>query len=166
MQHKETLHPIGTLDDVTEQTDGRSARMETVYSEIATISRRGVARNRRTSAPLTVVQHTLLTFIAATPDCRAIDIAQALRLNRSTISRQVGDLAELGLVEAPAPDRAGSGSTGRGHVLALSPRGHELLRRSDEANLQALEHRLADWTDAEIDLLARALERFNAADDA
>lgn len=164
MQHTKSVHPIDSLVDVNETGD-RSEQMETVYSQIAAISRRGVARNRRTAAPLTVVQHTLLTFIAATPDCRAIDIAQALRLNRSTISRQVGDLVGLGLVEAPGTERAGSGSSGRGQILALSPRGRELLERSDAANLSEIERRLADWSDAEIDVLARALQRFNAVDD-
>ncbi|RKR76708.1 MarR family transcriptional regulator, partial [Frondihabitans australicus] len=86
----------------------RDERMEAVYAQMEAISRRAVARNRRTSAPLTVVQHTLLTFIASTPACRSIDIAQALRLNRSTISRQVGDLLELGLVEIG--DDVGSGA--------------------------------------------------------
>ncbi|AMM22002.1 hypothetical protein AX769_19940 [Frondihabitans sp. PAMC 28766] len=146
--------------------------MEAVYMQMETISRRAVARNRRTSAPLTVVQHTLLTFIASTRDCRAIDIAAALRLNRSTISRQVGDLVELGLVAAGASDAharehedAGSGGPGRGQILALSARGSELLQRSLEANHHELARRLADWTDADIDVLASGLERFNAVDD-
>lgn len=141
----------------------RSERTRAVYTQMETISRRAVARNRRAAAPLTVVQHTLLTFIAQTRDCRAIDIAQGLRLNRSTISRQVGDLQELGLVEvAPEAERAGA----RGQILRLSDRGRELLETSTEANHSELERRLADWSDDEIDRLARGLERFNAVDDA
>lgn len=141
----------------------RAERTRAVYTQMETISRRAVARNRRAAAPLTVVQHTLLTFIAQTRDCRAIDIAQGLRLNRSTISRQVGDLQELGLVEvAPEAERAGS----RGQILRLSDRGRELLETSTEANHSELERRLADWSDDEIDRLARGLERFNAVDDA
>lgn len=141
----------------------RAERTRAVYTQMETISRRAVARNRRAAAPLTVVQHTLLTFIAQTRDCRAIDIAQGLRLNRSTISRQVGDLQELGLVEvAPEAERAGA----RGQILLLSDRGRELLETSTEANHSELERRLADWSDDEIDRLARGLERFNAVDDA
>ncbi|WP_286344617.1 MarR family winged helix-turn-helix transcriptional regulator [Frondihabitans sucicola] len=142
---------------------GRQQRMGVVYTQMETISRRAVARNRRASAPLTVVQHTLLTFIAATRDCRAIDIAHSMRLNRSTVSRQVGDLQELGLVEiatAPVP------GTSRGQILVLSPRGRELLESSTRANQRELERRLADWSDDEIDRLARGLQRFNAVDDA
>jgi DNA-binding MarR family transcriptional regulator len=136
----------------------REVRMQAVYSEMERISRRAVARNRRTAAPLTVVQHTLLTFISTTPDCRAIDIAQSLRLNRSTISRQVGDLVDLGLVETRAE------SAGRGQILVLTDRGRGLLDRSLRANHAELERRLQGWSDDEIDRLARGLERFNAVD--
>ncbi len=136
--------------------------MRAVYLQMEAISRRAVARSRRTSEPLTVVQHTLLTFINTTPDCRAIDIAAALRLNRSTVSRQLADLEGLGLIEPPG---AGAAAPGRGQALAISPRGRDLLDRSLRANHDALERRLADWTDDEIDRLARGLERFNAAED-
>lgn len=136
--------------------------MRAVYTEMETISRRAVARGRRESAPLTVVQHTLLTFIAQSADCRAIDIAQSLRLNRSTVSRQVADLQDLGLVEIA---EAAQPAAARGHVLQLSERGRDLLALSTKANHDALERRLADWSDDDIDRLARGLERFNARDD-
>ncbi|GAA4681639.1 MarR family winged helix-turn-helix transcriptional regulator [Frondihabitans cladoniiphilus] len=139
-------------------TTPREDRMLAVYSNLEAISRRGVARNRREAAPLTVVQHTLLMFVATTPGCRAIDVAAALRLNRSTVSRQVGDLTGLGLV------RTADEPKGRGQVLELTPRGDELLATSLRANQQALAARLEGWTDDEIDVLARGLERFNAAD--
>jgi DNA-binding MarR family transcriptional regulator len=160
MQHTERLHLI---DKLAGMDSGREDRMAFVYAQMEALSRRGVARNRRTAAPLTVVQHTLLTFIAQTRDCRAIDIAQSLRLNRSTVSRQVGDLQELGLVEIATGPVAG---TGRGQILQLSDRGRELLAASTRANVTELERRLADWTDAEIDDLARGLERFNSVDEA
>ena len=137
--------------------------MLTVYSQLEAISRRGVARNRRESAPLTVVQHTLLTFIAATPACRAIDIAQALRLNRSTVSRQVADLFELGLVRNATDDES---EGGRGQILLLTERGAAMLETSLRANQIELARRLADWTDDEIDRLANDLTRFNDADPA
>lgn len=141
----------------------RDERMRSVYSQMETISRRAVARNRRASAPLTVVQHTLLTFIDQAVDCRAIDIAQGLRLNRSTVSRQVADLQELGLVEVDAaPVQPGA----RGQILRLSHRGVELLATSTRANHRELERRLADWSDDDIDRLAAGLERFNAVDEA
>ena len=141
---------------------GREERMRAVYEQLVSISRRGVARNRLTATPLTVVQYTLLTFIASSPECRAIDIARSMRLNRSTVSRQVADLEGLGLIEIAA---AGVQAGSRGQILQLSDRGRELLDDSMKANQVELERRLADWTDDEIDRLARGLERFNAVDD-
>lgn len=159
MQQRTSVHPIGSVDGVTTH---RETRMLAVYSQLESISRRGVARNRRSSAPLTVVQHTLLTFIATTDDCRAIDIAHALRLNRSTISRQVGDLHDLGLVQHRVQVE---GAPSRGQTLELTARGHELLDRSQKANQDALARRLEGWSDDDIDRLAQGLERFNAADE-
>jgi DNA-binding MarR family transcriptional regulator len=159
MQHKESVHPI---DKLVAMESARQRRMGVVYAQLEALSRRAVGRSRRASAPLTIVQHTLLTYIAQTPACRSIDIAQAMRLNRSTVSRQVGDLLELGLVEI---DTAPVQGTSRGQILVLSDRGRELLASSTKANQRALEHRLADWTDDEIDRLARGLERFNAVDE-
>lgn len=159
MQHRKTLHPIVKLDDVTTKRDDR---MQAVYAELQAISRRAAARSRRTAEPLTVVQHTLLNFIAVTPDCRAVDIASAMRLNRSTVSRQIGDLQELGLVEVGVQPIS---SQARGQLLLLSDRGRELLQRSIRANHAELERRLADWSDDDIDRLADGLERFNAVDE-
>jgi DNA-binding MarR family transcriptional regulator len=141
----------------------RDERMRAVYEQLVSISRRGVTRNRATAAPLTVVQYTLLTFIASTAECRAIDIAKSLRLNRSTVSRQVADLELLGLIEVGA---AGAGGGSRGQILHVSDRGRELLDDSRKANQLELARRLADWSDDEIDRLARGLERFNSVDDA
>ncbi|ROQ39551.1 DNA-binding MarR family transcriptional regulator [Frondihabitans sp. PhB188] len=133
--------------------------MQAVYTQLQTISRRASARSRRTAEPLTLVQHTLLNFIDGTPECRAIDIAGAMRLNRSTVSRQVGDLQAIGLIEVGAVTAE---QTSRGQLLTLSKRGRELLDRSIRANHDELERRLSEWSDDEIDDLAAGLERFNA----
>ncbi|MBF4600321.1 winged helix-turn-helix transcriptional regulator [Frigoribacterium sp. VKM Ac-1396] len=146
-------------------TDQRGQQgIDTVYSELETVSRRAVARARHKSAPLSFVEHSLVTFIAANPGCRATDIAADFGLNRSTVSRQLGGLVELGLVEpgAAAVGTAG-GEARRGQALALTDRGRELLARSVDANRSALADRLAGWTAAEVDALAAALHRLNSA---
>lgn len=160
MQHRKSVHPIVTIVSVSTR---REDRMQAVYDQLSSISRRAAARSRRTAEPLTVVQHTLLTFIDTTPECRAIDIAAAMRLNRSTVSRQLGDLQAIGLIEVGAASGEANPAA-RGQLLALSQRGRDLLDRSIAANHVELERRLADWTDDEIDVLAAGLERFNEAD--
>jgi DNA-binding MarR family transcriptional regulator len=142
-------------------TDQRGQRgIDTVYSELETVSRRAVARARHKSAPLSFVEHSLVTFIAAHPGCRATDIAADFGLNRSTVSRQLGGLVELGLVE---PGEGGAVEGRRGQALALTARGRELLARSVDANRSALADRLEGWTAAEVDALAAALHRLNSA---
>jgi DNA-binding MarR family transcriptional regulator len=142
-------------------TDHRGQQgIDTVYSELETVSRRAVARARHKSAPLSFVEHSLVTFVAANPGCRATDIAQDFGLNRSTVSRQLAGLVELGLVEPGA----GAETDGRrGQALALTDRGRELLARSVDANRSALADRLEGWTAAEVDALAAALHRLNSA---
>ncbi|MBD8141502.1 MULTISPECIES: MarR family winged helix-turn-helix transcriptional regulator [Frigoribacterium] len=142
-------------------TDQRGQRgIDTVYSELETVSRRAVARARHKSAPLSFVEHSLVTFIATHPGCRATDIAADFGLNRSTVSRQLGGLVELGLVE-PGAGAAVEGR--RGQALTLTARGRDLLARSVDANRSALADRLEGWTAAEVDALAAALHRLNSA---
>ena len=142
-------------------TDQRGQRgIDTVYSELETVSRRAVARARHKSAPLSFVEHSLVTFIATHPGCRATDIAADFGLNRSTVSRQLGGLVELGLVE-PGEGAAVEGR--RGQALTLTARGRDLLARSVDANRSALAERLEGWTAAEVDALAAALHRLNSA---
>jgi DNA-binding MarR family transcriptional regulator len=142
-------------------TDQRGQRgIDTVYAELETVSRRAVARARHKSAPLSFVEHSLVTFIATHPGCRATDIAADFGLNRSTVSRQLGGLVELGLVE-PGEGVAVEGR--RGQALALTARGRDLLARSVDANRSALADRLEGWTADEVDALAAALHRLNSA---
>jgi DNA-binding MarR family transcriptional regulator len=141
-----------------EHNERRSDGINAVYSEMETLSRRAVARTRRMSAPLSFVEHSLLTFIGTTPGCRATDIAADFQLNRSTISRQLNTLGELGLVEyAPQEDDAG-----RGRVLRLTERGRQLRERSVEAQRNVVTSRLQEWSEEDIAAFAAALARFNA----
>jgi DNA-binding MarR family transcriptional regulator len=144
---------------VTDQAARRQDATDAVYREIETISRRVAARSRSVGAPLSPVEHSLVNFIGATPGCRATDIAAAFQLNRSTVSRQLGTLTQLGLIEQ-LPQDENSGK--RGRVLALTDRGRQQLARSMEAHRGAMNERLADWTEDEIAAFAAVLRRFNS----
>ena len=144
-----------------DQPVGRQDATDAVYREIETISRRVAARTRSIGAPLSPVEHSLVTFIGAATGCRATDIAAAFRLNRSTVSRQVGTLTQLGLVEQLPQDES---SGMRGRVLTLTDRGRQQLTRSVEAHREAMNERLADWTEEEIQAFAAVLRRFNASE--
>jgi len=136
----------------------RSAAVERIQSELTTIARRGTARVRREDETLSFVDQSLLSFICANPGCRAVDIAAHFQLNRSTVSRQLGALAEFGLIAGADAD------SGRGHALAVTDRGRELLDRAAGSVRAALDERLTGWSADELVLFAGMLSRYNAID--
>lgn|SRR5690606_17136102 len=136
----------------------RERDIQAVYHHMQMITRRANARARHLAEPLTLVEHSLLRFIADTPGTRATDIAEAFSLNRSTVSRQVGTLLDLGYV---AYDDA---EAGRGRVLELTGVGQERLEASAAVHRAAVAERLEGWSEEQISLFAASLERYNVAD--
>ncbi|QEO14902.1 winged helix-turn-helix transcriptional regulator [Agromyces intestinalis] len=136
--------------------DPRSTDASGILHALMLISRRGVADARTAPTSLSMTAQSIVAFIVDHPGTRSVDLAREFRLNRSTVSRQLGDLVALGLV------REASG-TGRGRPLELTEAGR---RAYDEtvAILQAVvDASLAGWSDAEVARFARDLARFNAA---
>lgn len=136
----------------------READIRQTYEQIQELSRRITDRSRRLSEPLSFVEHSLLRFIAATPGTRAIDIAAAFSLNRSTVSRQVAALTGMGLVAELGHD---AGAPGRGRILALTGEGEAKLAQAAAAQQESLRERLAGWSDDEVHVFAEALARYN-----
>jgi DNA-binding MarR family transcriptional regulator len=77
-------------------------------------------------------------------------------MDRSATSRLTARLVELGLVEA-RPDPL----DGRGSVLTLTQRGRKKVGRAILHKSDAFRQRIDHWNDAELELLARLLRRFN-----
>lgn len=145
---------------MTKQSAERDRSVGIVYDGIAAITRRAAARSRRLAAPLSFVEHSLLSFIGTTPGCRATDVAASFHLNRSTVSRQVAALFALDLVEYAADDA----SPGRGRVLQMTEHGRAQLQASADVQREALQARLSGWSDGDIDKFAAMLSRFNETD--
>ncbi|HJX77904.1 MarR family winged helix-turn-helix transcriptional regulator [Glutamicibacter sp.] len=139
-------------------TEQREIDIQSVYLHMQMITRRANARARQLAEPLSLVEHSLLRFIADTPGTRATDIAEAFALNRSTVSRQVGTLLDLGYA---AYDDA---EAGRGRVLGLTDLGRERLEASAAVQRDAVNDRLTGWSEEQISSFAAALERYNLAD--
>lgn len=89
---------------------------------------------------------------------RISDIAAAVHLDISTVSRQVTHLVGKGFVERQ-PDP----SDGRAHVVALTPAGADLLVQIRDGRNAWLADLTADWDDADLDTFNVLLSRF--ADD-
>lgn len=151
---------LGTVTpSAPENADRRDARpaVDRIQAELTTITRRGTARVRREDEALSFVDQSLLSHIRANPGCRAVDIAGHFQLNRSTVSRQLGALAEFGLIATTDAD------SGRGHALVVTDRGRASLDRAAGSVRAALAERLADWSPDELEAFAGMLERYNAA---
>jgi DNA-binding MarR family transcriptional regulator len=136
-----------------------SARVQSiarVRDELTVVSRRGTARTRQAFESLSVIDRALLNYVHAHPECRAVDIARYLQLNKSTVSRQLSALIDQGYLEA----RAGDGDQ-RGRGLVLTERGRSERERVDDEVMAAIVARLANWTDGEVADFAVALARFN-----
>lgn len=98
----------------------------------------------------------LLALLHDAGPLRASDLVSLLDLDKSTVSRQVGSLVELGLV-----DRAPDPADGRAQVLTPSAEGAARLERIREARRARWEADLADWPADDITALGELLARFN-----
>lgn len=137
----------------------READIGRAYTELSRITRRANVRARGTDDVLSIVDQSLVDFVVQHPGCMAIDIARYLRLNRSTISRQLSGLLVAGLV------RTVDGGSGNAKPLEATDAGRAALARSVQLHRDALVERLAEWSDDDVALLAGMLERLGAADE-
>lgn len=132
-------------------------RITRIQAALTTISRRGSARIRRSNQALSPVDHSLLFYLRSNPRCRAVDIASHFGLNRSTVSRQLAALIELGLLEASAD----GGAITRSQQLQLTASGEKVLEESASLINGALTERLRKWSKSDIQAFAAMLDRFN-----
>lgn len=135
----------------------RTAAAAEIVHELVLVSRRGVADVRSFDARVSLAEQSILLHIAINPGCRSTDIAAEFALNRSTVSRQLGDLIRLGLVVEVGD------SPGRGRPLELSDEGWKHYNAAVRSLQVGVDTRLADWTDADVGAFADALARFNRA---
>ena len=98
----------------------------------------------------------LLVLLDDAGPLRASDVVTRLGLDKSTVSRQVASLVDLGLV-----DRAADPDDGRAQVLSTSPEGHRRLSEIRDARRSRWEADLADWETRDVATLAELLGRLN-----
>ena len=133
----------------------RSDSVSRLYDGLTFVSRQSRELGAQLHPGLSLVAHSLLSFVAAEPEPRASDIAVAYGLDKSTISRQIAQLEDRGLLA-----RAGERPGRRGHVLELTPAGAELLKRAERSSRRTLAAHLREWRDEEVEALADLLARF------
>ncbi|WP_456599956.1 MarR family winged helix-turn-helix transcriptional regulator [Blastococcus sp. SYSU DS0616] len=98
----------------------------------------------------------LLALLQDAGPLRASDLVARLGLDKSTVSRQLSSLVDLGLV-----DRAADPDDGRAQVLRPSAEGAARLAGIRTARRARWESDLADWPAEDVATLAVLLERLN-----
>jgi DNA-binding MarR family transcriptional regulator len=130
-----------------------------VQRELTVFARRVRGVPPRLHQELPFVAYSMLSSIDAIEGCRSVDLASLYRLDKSTVSRQVGDLEQRGLVA-----RTTDPARGRGQVLTVTPAGRALLQDAAATRQAELARRVAAWSDEELAAFAAALQRYNAAE--
>ncbi|MGH1562965.1 MarR family winged helix-turn-helix transcriptional regulator [Mumia sp. DW29H23] len=89
---------------------------------------------------------------------RGSDLAEAVSVHKSTVSRGIAQLERLGLVER-VPDP----TDGRARLISLTEVATERLAEVQATRRARLAHAIADWTESDLDTLASLLGRLNTA---
>lgn len=103
---------------------------------------------------LDVGQGDVLNFVGEAGPSRLGDLARALRVDPSTITRAVERLERSGLAR-----RVGSPDDGRGVNVVLTPQGKSLYRRLAYTSGIVFEQIINEFTPEEMDTLGDLLER-------
>jgi DNA-binding MarR family transcriptional regulator len=93
-----------------------------------------------------------LGVLASRGTCRPGQVAEALCVDRSVISRQLATLDQLGLIA-----RAADPEDGRAELVSLTAAGQERLTAARDAMCAALAERLDPWDVPEIEQLIGTL---------
>ena len=96
----------------------------------------------------------LLVVIAERGELRLSDLAASVELDVSTVSRQVRQLEDEGLLRR-RPDPV----DGRASLLNLSPEGRTVLAGVRTARVDLISHALRDWRASDCAELVRLLQR-------
>ncbi|AXE78928.1 MULTISPECIES: MarR family winged helix-turn-helix transcriptional regulator [Streptomyces] len=138
----------------------RQESLDVIQRELTAFARRARAAAARLHPELPLVSYTLLAHIDDRHGCRATDLAAHYMLDKSTVSRQIGALEKLGLVERhPDPNDH------RIQVLHPTEAGTQALASTQASRRSAYQERLADWTADDLAGFAEYLLRYNAAGD-
>lgn len=141
----------------TVQHDRTVDHVAAVHAELVQLARELVAGGRESRGGPSFAQHSVLSFVARNPGCRATDISDAFGVNRSTVSRQLRGCLDSGWV------RSEIGPLRTGYPLHLTDQGTAVLAAADRRRLDEVRARVDGWSPAEISQFANILRRFRTA---
>lgn len=98
----------------------------------------------------------VLTRLGELQPARVSDLAEAMDYDRSTVSRHVAELAELGCVHRHTDE-----ADGRAVILSLTELGETVVKQVFQAWMDFLRGSTSNWSDLERSLFLTLLERFH-----
>ncbi|MFI5427421.1 MarR family winged helix-turn-helix transcriptional regulator [Aeromicrobium sp. UC242_57] len=137
------------------QSDARTAEDAILQLSLA-VGRR--LRARLDGDPVEWSQATLLFTLKRRGALRLGDLAESMRLDASTVSRHVQQLADRELISRE-PDPV----DGRACILAITDAGRAALTTTFDHRRSILTEALADWDDTERERLRDDLVRLNGS---
>lgn len=110
--------------------------------------------SRKLTGELDRTSYLALAVLKEGGPTRVTELAQAMKLDVSTVSRAVHQLSEASLV-----DKERDGKDGRAHLIALSGKGRQLLDAACSAKRELLHAATSGWTHEERASLAAQMMR-------
>lgn len=153
---------VGGLGGESRASPGDAARLHRLlrYSHIFSSAVREILESRYlvqvSDNALTLHQFHLLKLIGLNGRQHVGEVAEFLGVSAPAASKNIDRLESLGLVE-----RGSCEDDRRATLLSVSPKGRNLIRRYEDLKKRRLSPVLAKFDTAEIDHLAKLLERFS-----
>lgn len=136
----------------------RESVVEDLYQGLASFVRRSRELSTELHPGLSMVAFTVMAEVDSMPDLRAADLVARLGLDKSTLSRQLDQLIDAGLLQ-----RQGGRPGRRGDPLSLTPAGRRRLARAGDRIRVRLAAWLDGWSDDDIEAFASLVGRLNSA---
>jgi len=138
----------------------RKDAIEDLYRQLNGLIRKSRELSNELHPDMSLMAHTFLTLVESTPEIRASDLSELLGLDKSTVSRQLDQLASDGLL-----DRAGGRPGRRGDPLSLTAAGQRALAADADRVRARVTCWLGGWKNDDIAAFASLIARFNASVD-
>jgi DNA-binding MarR family transcriptional regulator len=121
--------------------------------------RRVIAERARMVHPdLSPVAYSMLMALNDSGPRRASDLVDLFSIDKGAVSRQVGALLELGLIErSPDPEDR------RAAILAITAEGSRRLEAIHEMRRHEVSERLSGWSDVGLQEFVAMMNRYNSA---
>ena len=136
----------------------RSEVIEELYGQLSSLIRRSRELSNELHPDLSLMAHTFLSLVESNPDIRASDLTERLGLDKSTVSRQLDQLANDGLL-----GRVGGRPGRRGDPLSLTSAGRQALAADADRVRARVTCWLDGWKNDDIAAFSSLIARFNAS---